>query len=74
MKNASCRTVGLPHTAINALRSHRKRQVEEKLRAGDYEDSGLVFASGKGTPLEAQNIVISRSVSGIHIFPSLPRR
>jgi integrase len=23
----------------------------------DYEDSGLVFATGKGTPLDAQNIV-----------------
>jgi integrase len=29
----------------------------EKLRAPDYEDSGLVFATGKGTPVDAQNIV-----------------
>ena len=28
-----------------------------KLRVADYEDSGLVFASGKGTPLDAQNII-----------------
>jgi integrase len=56
-KNASRRTVDLPQRAVEALRSHRKRQLEEKLRANSYEDSGLVFATGKGTPLDAQNIV-----------------
>ncbi len=56
-KNASRRTVGLPQRTVEALRSHRKRQLEEKLRTPDYEDSGLVFATGKGTPLDAQNIV-----------------
>jgi integrase len=56
-KNASRRTVGLPQRAVSALRSHRKRQLEEKLRAPDYEYAGLVFASGKGTPLDAQNVV-----------------
>src|SRR5215203_3004520 len=39
-KNASRRTVDLPHRALEALRSHRKRQLEEQLRAG---------ASGKTT-------------------------
>ncbi len=56
-KNASRRTVGLSKRAVEALRSHRKRQLEEKLKAPDYEDSGLVFATGKGTALDAQNIV-----------------
>ena len=56
-KNASRRTVDLPQRALETLRKHRKRQLEEKLRATDYEDSRLVFASGKGTPLDAQNIV-----------------
>ncbi len=32
-------------------------QAEEKLRVTAYEDSGLVFATRKGTPLDAQNIV-----------------
>lgn len=36
---------------------HSKRQAEEKLRAADYEDSGLIFATRKGTPLDAQNVV-----------------
>src|SRR5215216_3780764 len=56
-KNASRRTVGLPQRAVDALRSHRKRQLEVKLSVPNYEDSGLVFATGKGTPRDAQNIV-----------------
>jgi integrase len=57
-KNASRRTVGLPQRAVSALRSHRKRQLEEKLTAGPvYRDEGLVFASRYGTPLDAQNVV-----------------
>jgi integrase len=57
-KNASRRTVGLPQRAVSALKSHRKRQLEEKLAAGTlYRDEGLVFASGHGTPIDAQNVV-----------------
>src|SRR5215208_141064 len=51
-------TVGLPQRAVEALRSHRKEQMEGQLRAGsEWQDQGLVFASNKGTPLDAQNIV-----------------
>ena len=49
--------MALPRRVVVDLRSHRKRQTEEKLRTTDYEDSGVVFATGKGTPLDAQNIV-----------------
>ncbi len=58
-KNASRRTIDLPQRALEALRTHRKHQAEEKrkLRVTAYEDSGLVFATRKGTPLDAQNIV-----------------
>ena len=43
---------------MSALKSHRKRQLEEKLAAGPlYRDEGLVFASGHGTPIDAQNVV-----------------
>jgi hypothetical protein len=51
------RTIDLPQRALEALRSHRKHQLEEMLRARSYEDSDLVFATRKGTPLDAQNIV-----------------
>ena len=56
-KNSSKRTVGLPQRAVSALKSHHKRQYEEKLRAALYADQGLVFASGRGSPLDAQNVV-----------------
>ena len=56
-KNASRRTIDLPQRALEALMSHRKHQLVEKIRASSYEDSDLVFATRKGTPLDAQNIV-----------------
>ena len=56
-KNASRRTLELPQRAVEALRKHKKQQAEEKLRATDYGGSGLVFATGKGTPIDAQNII-----------------
>ena len=57
-KNASRRTVGLPPRAVRALREHRKRQLEDKLRAGfEWQDNGLVFTNSQGKPLEAQNLV-----------------
>jgi integrase len=57
-KNASRRTIDLPHKAVEALWSQRKRQIEEQLRAGAmWQDHDLVFASSKGTPMDAQNIV-----------------
>ena len=57
-KNTSRRTIDLPQRALEALRSHRKKQLEEQLRAGSsWQNNGLVFASRKGTPLDAQNIV-----------------
>src|SRR5215203_2343674 len=53
-KNASRRTIDLPQRPVEALRSHRRRQVEEQLEAGDkWQGNGLVFASLKGTPLDA---------------------
>jgi integrase len=48
----SRRTVPLPDFALEALRTHRRRQAEEKLRAGaEYEDRGLIFADERGAPL-----------------------
>lgn len=53
----SRRTIRLTNAAVEALRGHRKRQAEEKLRYGTlYEDQGLVFTTTVGTPLEPSNI------------------
>jgi integrase len=50
---ASRRTIPLAAQAVTALRSHRKRQNEERLAAGStYEDAGLVFADEIGDPLD----------------------
>jgi integrase len=57
-KNASRRTIDLPQRAVEALRSHRKRQIGQQLSAGsNWRDSGLVFATTIGTAVDAQNVV-----------------
>jgi integrase len=54
----SRRTITLPEVATKALRKHRARQLEERLAAGSgWIDTGLVFATKKGTPLEPRNVV-----------------
>lgn len=54
----SRRTLQLPAVAIEALRAHKLRQLEERLAAGPaWQDSGLVFTTAIGTPLDARNVV-----------------
>jgi integrase len=54
----SRRTVPLPQAAIEALRVHRIRQLEEQLTAaGAWQEHGLVFATEIGTPLEPRNVL-----------------
>jgi integrase len=53
----SRRTVRLTQRAVEALRSHRKRQAEEKLRVGSlYQDQGLVFAGEGGRLINPSNL------------------
>lgn len=55
----SRRTVPLPEAVTRALRSHRARQAEERLEAGekyrDYGDGGFVFAKPDGSPYRAES-------------------
>lgn len=52
------RAVTLPPLAVEALRAHRRRQAAERLQAGArWEDRDLVFASGRGRPLEAHAVL-----------------
>lgn len=56
-KSGKGRTIRLPLRTVEALKAHRARQAEEKLKAGSlYQDGGLVFATEVGTPLEPSNI------------------
>ena len=51
------RLVPLPKHLVQALRTHKKSQTEDRLAAPDYEDNGLVFASEGGQPLYHRNVV-----------------
>jgi integrase len=56
-KNDRGRAVKLAATAVEALRRHRKRQLEERVKAGSlWQDMGLVFTTTVGTPLDASNL------------------
>ncbi|HEV2123912.1 MAG TPA: tyrosine-type recombinase/integrase, partial [Chloroflexota bacterium] len=55
----SKRTIPLPAPLVTALRHHLRRQLEERLIAGDRwqgEAWGLVFCSTIGTPLDPSNV------------------
>jgi integrase len=57
-KTGRGRTVRLGSAATKALKAHRQRQAEEKLKAGSlYPDHHLIFVTTIGTPLDAQNVV-----------------
>lgn len=54
----SRRTITLPEVTIRALRAHKIRQSEERLKAGaSWRDHKLVFATEIGTPVSATNLV-----------------
>ena len=56
-KNNKSRSVRLTAQAVQALRGHRKRQMEERLKhAGLWQEAGLVFTSTVGTPLNRHNV------------------
>jgi integrase len=56
----SRRTVVLPEVAVAALRAHRTRQRMERLVAGSrWVDTGHVFATSVGTPLDAATVTRS---------------
>ena len=56
-KNGKGRNVKLTTRAVEALRNHLTRQIEEIESLGDrYRDQGLVFPSQVGTPMNAKNL------------------
>jgi integrase len=49
----SRRTITMPAAVVNALRDHRRTQLEEQLLDGSkWRDGGFVFASPHGLPLD----------------------
>ncbi len=54
----SKRRIDLSQRALAALRQHRIRQKEERIRHGlAWEDMDLVFANEVGRPIEASNLI-----------------
>ncbi len=52
----SRRTINLPDEVADSLRAHRDRQAGERLSAGaSWIDSGLVFTTALGTPIDPSN-------------------
>ncbi|MCH7990693.1 MAG: M28 family peptidase, partial [Planctomycetes bacterium] len=56
--SSSMRTIAIPNIALDALRRHRTRQLEESLRLGRAwkNDMNLVFCTTIGTPLDKGNV------------------
>jgi integrase len=66
------RQINLTPRTVNALKAHRKNQLEGKMRlAVLYKDHGLIFASEVGTPLNPENLV-KRSFKPLLKRASLP--
>jgi len=55
---AARRTITLPNVAVEALRRWRRRQAEERLRAGAawQNETNLLFTSRTGGPLRRSNV------------------
>ncbi|MDE3073885.1 MAG: site-specific integrase [Chloroflexota bacterium] len=67
----SLRDIPLPATLVAALRSHRARQNEDRLRAGgDWTDNGLVFTTALGMPIHAS--VLSHEIRKLAGRAGLP--
>jgi len=67
----SRRSVSLPEVVVTALRAHRTRQRMERLVAGSrWQDTGHVFATTIGTPIEAARVTRSFALAleraGLH--------
>jgi integrase len=53
----SRRTIALPVVVINALQHHKAKQSQDRLLAGSrWRETGLVFTSTIGTPIEVGNL------------------
>jgi integrase len=54
----SKRAINLPRTLLEALRTHKARQSERRLQAGEaYQDYDLIFCTPLGRPLDRGNVV-----------------
>ena len=58
--SSSLRSVPIGRYTVEALRDHRRRQAEERIRAGTtWEDQGLIFTNTYGRPVDAGELLRS---------------
>ena len=70
--NKSRRVLDLPASLTVKLKEHRTRQLAERLSAGLYwQDTGLVFCTSIGTPVDPRNV--KRSLDRILDDAKIPR-
>jgi integrase len=56
----SRRALPIPDNLLASLRNHRTRQLKAKMHAGEeWQETGLVFTTSRGTPLSARNVIRS---------------
>jgi integrase len=56
--SSSRRSVPLPRVCVEALEAHRRTQEEERRALGAaWHDSGLVFTTPLGTPIDPRNVI-----------------
>lgn len=71
-KTEKGRSVSLMPEVVEALRAHRKRQNEERLRySGLWRDQGLVFPSKIGTPMDWRRLS-RRNYKRLRLAAGLP--
>src|SRR5438552_3250579 len=57
-KEDKVHTINLPAVTVSALHAHRSRQASERLAtAARWCETGFVFTSGIGTPLDARGVI-----------------
>jgi len=56
----SRRTIDIPPVTIMALRARKEQQREQRMLAGDaWDEQKLIFTTGRGTPVDASNVLHS---------------
>lgn len=67
----ACRTLSLPTFATDALKAHRLRQAEERIKAKDkWKETGFVFTTRYGGPLEPRNV--TRHMQALLVKAKIP--
>lgn len=55
-KGGKARRVSLSRAAVEALRNHRRSQVEARMKASKWQDDALVFTGPTGGPIRRANL------------------